>query len=228
MENNVPQNIIDKIKKLLIMGEKATIHEKEVAIFKAQALMAKYHISEQDINLKDQMKVVEITVYDFNVKKELYALLANIVAKNFRCRTYFKCAGNKYYPVFMGMELDAEVAVEIFKNAYKIAKKETERIAHYYYNKIGHSRGVREEWLHGFVVGLRDGFKAQIELSSETAIMVVIPKEVDEAFSSKPFSSKGATLTSAARNGHAALNKAGYQNGYDLAYKRKQEALNNE
>ena len=225
MEHETPKNIIEKIKKLLIMAEKATIHEKEVAIFKAQALMAKYHLKEEDIDLKDKMKVIELVAYDYNVKKELYAYLAQVVAKNFRCKNFYSGHGNRWYPVFMGLEIDAQVAVEIFKTAYDFAKKETERIAHYYYNRVGHCRGVREEWLHGFVNGLRDGFEAQVKISSETAIMVVLPKEVQDAYSSKEFSKGGLKFTSAERNGHSGLNQAGYQNGYELAHNRKQSAL---
>lgn len=221
----VAENIISRIKKLLTMAERGTKHEKEIAFFKAQELLAKHHLSIGDVLDINKEKVANIII-EVNVKKRGYCNIANIIADNFRCMLYIQHRGSGVvYPVFLGMETDAVVAGEIAKAALAFAKKEADRVAHYYYNKTGASAGVREEWLHGFVNGLNSGFKAQVISSSETAIMVVIPKEVDDAYKNLKFSKRRTTLTSADRNHDPNINQAGYNNGFEFANNRKQKAL---
>lgn len=223
-------NIIEKIKKLLTMAKRGTMHEKEIALFKAQEMMAKYHIEQDDLlTVEERAKVVEITVDDFNCKQELYASLAFVVAKNFRCRQFMRFGGYRgakwLSPVFMGLELDATVAAVIFRDAASYAKKESDRVAHYYYNRTGQCAGVRGEWMAGFVSGLRAGFEAQVKQSSSTAVMVIIPPEVSEAFDKLKFSKKHVEATAASRNFNNALYQAGHQSGYEFSHNRRQAAL---
>lgn len=223
-------NIIEKIKKLLNMAARATTHEKEVALFKAQEMMAKYHIEQDDLMTpEERAKVVEITVSDINCKNEIFATLSLVIAQNFRCRHFMRFGGYRgarwLSPVFMGLELDATVAAVIFKDAATYAKKESDRIAHYYYNRTGQCAGVRGEWLTGFVQGLRAGFKAQVQQSSGTALMVIIPPEVNDEYNKIRFSKKEVSSSSASRNFNDALYQAGHQSGFAFSHNRRQEAL---
>lgn len=221
------ENIISKIKKLLTMAERGTVHEREIAYFKSQEMMAKYHIDRSQVIAQvEQEKVVRIPVDDINVKKAWYNQLAIVIAANFRCKTYVTYSSKKWLtPVFMGMEVDAAVAVEIFKNAYTFARRESRLVANYYYTRTGTSEGVRGEWMIGFIKGIKDGFEAQIIKSTTTALMIIIPPMVEEEYNQIKFSKAEVSFENFSRNGSAALNRAGYQNGYDFSMGRRQAAL---
>lgn len=221
-------NMIEKIRKLLVMSDRATKHEREVAWFKAQQLMAKHHI-EMDQVVGKKVEKIEGTAVAFSVKNPHILELALVIAMNFRCRLYFRTGGRMIRPVFFGFESDVAVAVEIFKDAYTFAKAEAERIAHYYYNKTGSCAGVRDEWLHGFSKGLKLGFEAQVRSSEETALMIVIPQEVKDAYSKIKFNSnKGVQVASSRRNGDYKVRQSGEQQGFEFAHGRRQGSLEGE
>ena len=221
-------SVIEKIKKLLNMAKRATKHEREVAYLKAQEMMAKYHIEQDLLEESESRKVVE-TVVDLNVKLEVLALLADVIAQNFRCKNFVSFHNRKFIrPVFLGLELDAQVASEIFKDAYKYAKNEATRVANYYYKIKGYTDGIRNDWLIGFVRGLKQGFNDQVRLSCETSLMIIVPEEVNKHFSELKFTNKPLKFKSINFNGHLNVEAAGYQNGYDYSMKRRQEAIASE
>ena len=217
--------VVVKIKKLLNMAKRGTKHEREVAYLKAQEMTAKYHI-EQDLLQDNESKlVVEIEV-ELNVKAEIFATLAQVIAKNFRSKFYVTYHHKNFIrPVFLGLELDAQVASEIFKDAYKYIRSESTRIAHYYHKMRGYSNGIKDDWQLGFVQGLNDGFDAQIQSSDETSLMIIIPEEVKKSFQEMTFNGKDLTLKPISYNGHSNVKDAAYQNGYDYSMKRRQQAI---
>lgn len=219
------ENIVEKIKKLLNMAKLGSKHEREVAYLKAQEMMAKYHIEQDLLEENKFIKVVEIEV-KLNVKTDVFAYLAEIIASNFKCKTYVRHSDRRYIkPVFLGLEIDAQVASEIFKDAYTFAKNESTRVANYYYKLKGYSSGVKGDWMLGFVRGLNDGFTSQIQISKETALMIVIPEEVKYAYQEIKFSNKPLKIKSINYNGNSNIEMAGYENGYNFSMKRRQKAL---
>lgn len=219
--------IIEKVKKLLVMSKKATTHEREVAYFKAQEMMAKYHLQEADVlTVEERMKVIHAHAYGINARRDVVSSLATTIARNFRCMVYWAWRGKQHcHMVFVGTEMDARVALAIFEDAYKFAEKEATRIADYQYNLVGTCEGVRGEWYTGFNSGLSKGFRDQIQTSESTAIMVIIPQEVKDDFHSQKFSDTVFNHIAASRNGSASLFNAGYQNGYDFSMNKRQKAL---
>ena len=221
------KKIINRIKKLLAMVNGGTIHEKEVAIYQAQRLMAKYHIEEYQIRDFAKDKIVEV-MSNVSVRKVIWQILASSIASNFRCKLYHSSPNGKrtlIRPVFMGYQTDAEVAKEIFESAFRFAKKESTRVANYYYRTEGTSFGVKDEWLVGFINGLKDGFADQVELSNESALMVIIPPEVEDVYGKKTWANNALDPLGVNRNGNKALYDAGFNNGYAFSNNRKQSAL---
>lgn len=224
------KKIIDRIRKLLAMAEGGTIHEKETAIFQAQRLMAKHHIEEYQVRDFEKEKVVKI-MSPIVARKKTWALLASVIAFNFRCKSFaYIYSPTKIFPVFLGFETDALVAKEIFEKAYNFASKEVNNIAAYHSYHYGTAKGVRDEWLVGFVEGLKAGFEAQVDISSETTLMIVTPQEVEDEHNKmnwmKP--ERVPKDLEIRRNYDKDLNRAGYQNGYEFAHGRKQQALQEE
>lgn len=221
-------SVVEKIKKLLNMAKRGTKHEREVAYLKAQEMMAKYHIENDLLEEDKSAKVVQIVV-DLNIKSEVLAFLSSVIAKNFRCKNFVSWSNRNFIrPVFLGLELDAQVASEIFKDAYNYAKYKASLVANYYQKTRGSSEGIRNDWLLGFVMGLDQGFKDQIQMSSDTSLMVIIPEEVNNRFQELTFSKIALNYKSANFNGHSSIKEAGYQNGYDYSMKRRQDAISSE
>ncbi len=220
-------NIIEKIKKLLNMAKRGTKHEREVAYLKAQEMMAKHHIEMDAIEEVNARRVIEVVV-KLNIKSTEFAYLASVIAKNFRCENFVRYSSKRFLmPVFLGLELDVQVASEIFKDAYNYSKTESRRTANYYYREYGFSDGVAGDWILGFIEGLEAGFKSQIELSSETSLMVIMPEEVRTEYSKRrqKFANEEVKYLTINRNGDRNIHRAGYQNGYNFSTKRKQEAI---
>ena len=219
--------ILSKIKKLLVMAKGGTKHEQEVAYFQAQRLMAKYHIEMQDVRDLEKEKVIT-TVLDehYNVKKSNLMQLQTIVGKNFRCRTYSTWPDKRtLLPSFIGLETDVNVAVEVFKSAYNYAKNEANRIATKEYKIKGHSNGVRDDFIDGFVRGLTEGFRKQVEESKETALMIVTPREVVEEYEKIQFSTEVISTTKSKGNGDENIIRSGYEKGKLFAEGKEQQEL---
>lgn len=182
MENQ--ERIIEKIKKVLELSRKNPSEEEaKAAALKAQQLMAEYHITMREIDdIDDVEKIVERHVSVKAGKKWKYQL-ASIVAKNFRCR-YFMY-GSKII-VFYGYETDATIAAETFTYLFTVGNKAAKRYIGTLY-KEAHDNG--EFWdgsgvINNFLIGYMGGIKEVLDKQC-TALMIVTPKEVHEAYDAR-------------------------------------------
>ena len=173
------EKIIAKIRKLLEMTQEngASENEAMVAALKAQKLMAEYNINIADIETEDEhTTIVEESFNCGNGDKWKYRL-ANIIASNFRCKTYFI---NKSHVVFYGYESDAKIALDVFKFLFNIGNKLADRCYYEYYKKGENTRGVKNTFLAGFCEGINDVLGKQC-----VALMIVTPKDVEDSFADK-------------------------------------------
>ena len=99
--------------------------------------------------------------------------LASTISKNFRVKFYLY--GDSI--VFYGYKTDVEIAREVFNFLASQGNKFATRL----YNKIkvsgGHTKGVRNSYLMGFVRGISDILEKQC-----VALMIVTPQEVQDSF----------------------------------------------
>ena len=171
------EKIIEKIKKLLAMTEEngASENEAMIAALKAQKLMAEYNLTIADIGdgeEKNQTIVKERC--DAGKGDKWKYTLADIVAKNFCCKTYVV---DRRYIVFYGYEKDAKIATDVFKFLFNTGNKLADRCYYEYYKKGENTRGVKNTYLAGFSQGISEVLGRQC-----TALMLVIPKEVNESY----------------------------------------------
>lgn len=178
MVNNT-EKVLNKIKNLLdLANNNPNENEAIAAALKAQELMAKYDITTADLDNGDEEEMYQ-TVYRDSGKHEMKKwkyTLASVIAKNFRCKYYvLKNCGIDV--VFYGYKKDAKIAVEVFKFLYESGNKFATR----YYNKCKkenrNTRGIMNTYLMGFCAGIKDVLDKQC-----TALMIVVPKEVEDSF----------------------------------------------
>lgn len=213
MENM--EKILNKIKNLLdLANNNSNEHEAIAAALKAQELMAKYNIEMDQLDEKSDTKEIVEEVYEQTGKHEMRKWkigLASIVAKNFRCRVWFRGRANDV--VFYGYKDDAKIALQVFTFLYEAGN----RFAVRYYNKCKKEGMDTRGIMNTYLIGFRDGIAEVLEKQC-TALMIVVPKEVNEAYSNITFTGSVSGTLSHSGNGSAYSN--GKRDGKDTATAR--------
>ena len=198
--------ILDRISKALRLGtNNSNENEAQSAILAAQRLMAKYHISQEDVesflneNEKQEEVIEEKAEEEMNNEKWKRRLMITI-AKNFRCDVYYQ--GGKL--VIVGAKEDILISKRVYLYAkqailsnFKIYYKDN-----YEYFDINNSirNRLKREYALGFIKGLSEKFEEQ-KANSELSL-VVINKNVKEYFSNLKFSGVHRNRCSYITNSH--------------------------
>lgn len=177
----------DKILKLLALAESPNEHEAKAALLKARRLMAEHKLTEADLKDIEKRQVKDITT-DITCSKRrnpwIFDLSA-VIGKNYCCQGYINSVYRKQTQSigFVGLEEDVEICVTIFKYAVDCILTEIEHIkkdnACF---RCSYVRKVCDSYGYGFVRGISEAFtKQQKENENEWGLVLVIPKEVEEA-----------------------------------------------
>ncbi|MCR3758455.1 DUF2786 domain-containing protein [Clostridium felsineum] len=212
--------IIEKIQKLLSLSESSNEHEAEVAMLKAQELLAKYKLSIKEVkeyksyDSKIQEKVTDVTF----TKAKWKAQLAKVISENFGCYVYYKRRRINTI-VFFGREEDVIVCNLVLNYAvdsvYSVVKK-----LKYQYSKNGYStRGIENDYSLGFIDGLEEKFEEQKRNNQEWGLVLVKDKEVVEAHEKIKFKKK-VTMNTAYRGNEDAYSK-GCEDGKKFSISNK-------
>lgn len=171
--------MIDKIKKVLELARNNPSKEESIsATLKAQKLMSEYNISQEEVEDRTEIteEIIEASTFIGKGNKWKYRISV-IIAKNFRCKSYF--VGNETI-VFYGFESDAKIALEVFKFVFETGNKMGRKYVREYKKAHGYADGVFNAYIAGFVEGFRESLEKQC-----TALMIVTPKEVEESYKQK-------------------------------------------
>lgn len=205
------EKIITKIKNLLdLANNNPNENEALAASLKAQELLAKYNIEMADVEDTDffEREIVEQEAdLGKNQSKKWKAILASVIANNFYCKVFTQDKGKHIF--FYGYHEDVKVATEVFETLFSVGNK-LARKKYYEYRKAGKStKGIMNAYLYGFVEGIKEALEKQ-----STALMVVTPKEVNEAFAEKTSGPQWKKSTSSLKiSTDAAVRKAGKVDG---------------
>lgn len=200
------EKIIETIKKVLNLSKNNPNEaEAKAAALKAQELLAKYHISIADVESFDETmeRIGEMSIH-VGTGNKWKRNLASIVARNFRCKCYIHGSDEI---VMFGYETDVRVARDVYQYLFtlgnKLANKEYVRIL----EETGSGAGVKNEFLAGYLAGLRESLDAQC-----TALMIITPKAVEDKYAehSKSFRSSNSRLTYSRNHG---VYNTGYTEG---------------
>lgn len=192
MTNN--ENIIKKVRGLLALSrDHKNDEESQSAFLKAQKLMIKYQLSDLDVGdyEADEMLRTMAKVH-VTVPKKLFwweRQLANIIARNFRCKNFITSTYMKKRLTFFGYGGDLELAKEMYILAYEVLLRHSKDYITTYYKETGIDRdryfteSIKVSYMNGFIAGLDDRFKEQVAvLRQDFPLMVLVPEEVEMAY----------------------------------------------
>lgn len=183
--------IIEKIKKLLALGESSNENEAKVAMLKAQELLAKHKLSMKEVKkFKIYNSAIKEKISDVSFTKAKWkAELAYLIAENFGCYCYFKSRGTNTI-AFFGREEDIIVCNIVLEYAVDCINSVVKRLR-YQYSKDGYStKGLENDYALGFISGLNEKFEEQKKANQEWGLVLVKDKEVVEAHDQIEFKRK--------------------------------------
>ena len=185
--------ILEKITKTLKLGtNNNNQHEAQSAILAAQRLMAKYHISQEDIDdflneneQTDNTVTEEYAENETNNDKWKQKLMVTI-AKNFRCDVYYH--RNKL--VIVGAREDILISKRIYLYAKQVILNSFRKFFKDNYNLCITNNSIRNkckrEYAYGFIKGLSEKFDEQ--KSNLNLSLVVVNPNVKEYLNKINFS----------------------------------------
>lgn len=168
------ENIANKIYKLFELADKSRNNSEDeayAALLKAQELLTKYNLTMEDISTPKENIVDNICEHKYNYGFRYK--LANIIAKNFRTRTFIR----SNTVVFYGYRSDVEASKAAFEFAYKTIVRNGEKLRNQIYAESGYSAGVFNSYASGFLSGMSSALDKQCE-----ALQIVVPVEVSDSF----------------------------------------------
>lgn len=184
-------------------------HEAESAILKAHELMAKYKIS--SVTTEENLQYVrEVCKHSGN--RSFRRLLAQAIGPNFKVKYFL----SNQSVTFFGRANDVRVAKEVFEYAYRFANREAERQCRSLRENHFRTEGIYNSYTFGFCKGLREKLDSQ-----STALMVIVPKDVEEKYAdlSKDFKTSSRTLKVSGYAG--SVYQKGVQDGRSILNRRR-------
>lgn len=175
-------NYKEKIKKLLALAKSPNEHEARAAMLKAREIMARYKLTETDLEDKGNRKIKTIhTGIIYTSRTGLWiSYLQSVIAENYCCTTSVNLITKQKMEVcFIGFEDDVEICKEIFQYAVDTVLHTTEE-------QIKKKRNlsvteIRSECLSygiGFAKGCEEAFADQGE--ENWGLVMVVPQEVKD------------------------------------------------
>lgn len=171
MSNTVnKEKLMEKVKKLLALaGNNPSQDEANAAYLKAQKLIAEYNLNMSECGEEKEEIITMLATHPNN--NGYRTKLAVILARNFRCEVMMHSG----VVMFVGYKADVEVCTEVFNHAYKVSRREGQRM-----ERLAKKNG---ESIHGvfnsYVLGFCDGIKYALDKQC-TALMIVVPTEVHD------------------------------------------------
>lgn len=222
MTEKVNNSILIKIQKLLSLSndKAATESEAKSAALAAQKLLAKYNLDINTIDVADNEKeIVEAEIASSEYKNYAWApRLAVIISKNYCCKFWVITSGRNTIIslVFYGFKGHTEVAKSVFNYLFNVGNNLALAYCREYSKKYGHSRGVYNSYVMGFLAGIKAVLDEQC-----TALKIVIPEEVEEGYKEQHFAGTHKTVRMNINNDSNIYSK-GFADGKAAFGNRKQ------
>lgn len=167
----VSEKIIDKIRKVLALTKSTYQEEAHAALLKAQELMAQHGLTMAEIQQEEaqEKNVLDTCIYKKRRTTWYEKRLATVVGENFRCHAY---TGIGRGICFIGLEQDVDIAKEVYLYALStmiyLAGEYVKRSR----KQIVKGNGLKNDYIIGFINGLKDKFKEQIESKGYALVLV--------------------------------------------------------
>lgn len=180
MENKI-EKILTRIQNLFdLANNNPNENEALSAALKAQELMMKYNI--EISQLEDvEFQAREIFQEESQPIQKWARYLAVTIAENFRCKCWFRnWTHSQKTALFYGYKEDAKIATETFNFLVSIGNKLAQREYYSRYKNGLPTKGIKNTYLYGFYLGIKEELERQ-----STALMAIVPKEVETRFVEK-------------------------------------------
>lgn len=221
------EDIILKIQKLLALSKSSNENEAHAAMMMAQRLLIKHKLSLKDIE-QYRNELIKVDENRTGVKfrgSNWKSNLSRIIADNFGCYLFYR-TGKTHEICFFGKEEDIlicnimlEYAIKcINSNGDKLVKKLKQD------RRRKHFEGIKNDYALGFIRGLGERFKQQIESNKEWALVLLKDQVVIDKYNE--FSSNFETVkTDVSFNKHLNAFKLGKIDGknFDISNKIESE-----
>lgn len=182
--------IVKKIKRLLALSSSDNTHEAESAMLKAQELLVKHNLELSEIEDYKERKVKEDVTGITFTKARWKGRLAKVIASNFKCETYYRTY-RSHKVTFLGLEEDVMICKIMTEYAIECIKKVSSKIARAYREQGRSAKGVENDFALGFIEGIQSKFEEQRQKNEEWGLVLVVPKEVQDAYNGIQFTGKG-------------------------------------
>lgn len=164
----------------MALSESTNENEAMSAARTARKLMLKYHISMAEGERADRERTscsFQVSIKELRFKRipirQQHLMLAFILAKNFRCKTFYQY-GKTPCVKFIGFEEDTFAALALLQYLIRFMERGAEKYAGLEYQE--HS------FRDGFCIGVLETFEAQNQETLEYGLMLAPPAEVVEAY----------------------------------------------
>lgn len=184
---NIEDKIFNRIKKTLALAKNnPSEHEAQAAMLMAQKLLAKHGLTLKDMEGEDTTeglkKVVRLDIIEPTGRLVWWrSSLAEVIARNFKCKCFLTKYGNYEKVItFMALEEDAEIAKEVYLYAEKVADNLATKYVQKQYREGNNTKGVRNDFMKGFIAGLDEKFIEQVEKNNWGLVIVTDALVVQE------------------------------------------------
>lgn len=169
-----------KIEKLLALSESTNESEAMSAVRTARKLMLKYHISMAEGETaggESPLSSLRVSVKELRFKRtpmrQHHLMLAFLLAKNFRCKTFHQY-GEIPCVKFIGFEEDAFAALTLLQYLIRFMEQGAGQYAG--------QKCQEQSFQDGFCAGVLETFEAQNQEEPGYGLMLETPAEVMEAY----------------------------------------------
>jgi len=176
MTQQQQETILTKVKKLLALAENNTsADESQNSFLKAQMLLLKHGLTMNDVAESDNTNTKNVlnTSIDESSRMAWWKKsLANIISNNFRCKSFtsFRTANTRI--CIIGLEEDVNIATEIYNCAVRTIEHQSKMYVKLN-KKNGKSAGLKNDFIIGWLKGLEDKFRVQVESVKEYGLILV-------------------------------------------------------
>ena len=231
MEENKREKLLNKITNLLKLSENnSNENEAQSALLKAQEIMAKYNIEQQELGIKEEnKKIMKKKIIENKGRIMWYEYsLASIISKNFRCTYYSSRNKGKYNAsiTILGLEEDVLICSYLFDFAINMLKKFGKEYIKNNSNENTNNTSLKNVYYNGFIKGLDKSFKEQVEQNNWGLVLVKDALVIQEESKLNIKSIKTSGIKPLYENNNGAFN-SGFSDGYNTGknYNSKKKLL---
>jgi hypothetical protein len=210
------EKVINKVRKALALAnDNPSDAEAHTAMLLAQQMLAKHGMTMKDVEgeQEDLKKVVEVSVTKPSGRIPWWKKqLIMIIAENFKCKAF---KGGTTLVLF-GLEEDVEIAKAVYQYAEDVMDKLAKSYVGKLYRQGKSTEGVRNEYILGFLHGLGEKFKEQVE-KNNWGLIIVTDALVEQHYAEKNLRKASSGGIQPSFSGNAEARQEGYNQGKNFA-----------